>query len=93
MTKERRIIFGLDDIVAVRVRCTHEGCDGDTVINLNGNKALYLPTGCAVCNQSWRFRKTPVEAEFLKALSTIRAGMNGSIELRFELNDDGPERS
>ena len=72
MTRERRIIFDLNDIVAVRIGCAHKDCGGETVISLNSDKAGLLPNGCTVCNRSWVFIDPPLEAEFLSSLNLIR---------------------
>ena len=92
MTRERRIVFGLNDIISVRIGCLHEDCGGEAVIDLNSDKAGTMPSACTVCNRPWIIRGRPIEAGFLSSLDLIRKSENQSFRLLFELNDDSPDR-
>ena len=49
MTRETRIVFGLEDLVSVRFQCSK--CQGELVQHLNGLH-WYLPGFCPMCQVS-----------------------------------------
>ena len=51
MTKEQRILFGVSDIAAVRVRCASENCQGEMIIDLDGINNRELLAGCPFCHE------------------------------------------
>ena len=92
MTKERRIIFDLNDIVAIRVKCVK--CKGESILDLSERTAQYLQSGCQVCNSNWfNPRDETPESILVRLISGHRTEDEKSIRLLFELNDDGPERA
>lgn len=92
MTKERRIIFDLNDIVSIRVKCVK--CKGETVLDLTDRKTQYLPAECSSCHVN---RHNPMvessDAALVRLVSGHRIEDEKSVRLLFELNDDGPERA
>ena len=96
MTKEQRIIFGVSDIAAVRVRCTSDNCQGEMIIGLNGINNRELRGGCPFCHAPWIAdpRKSSPEADLIHAINLIRERSHQPrVSLLFELDDDGPESS
>ena len=92
MMKERRIIFDLNDIVSIRVKCVK--CKGEAVLDLSEGTTQYLRDGCPVCNGNWfNPRDEPPEAILVRLISGHRIEDEKSIRLLFELNDDEPERT
>ena len=92
MTKEKRIIFELNDLVAIRIKCVK--CKGETILDLGKRTTQYLPSGCSVCNSTWyNPRDDSPEATLVELISGHRIEDEKSIRLRFELpDDDEPDR-
>ena len=92
MTKEKRIIFDLNDLVSIRVKCIK--CKGETILDLRKRTTQYLPNGCSVCNSTWSNpRDEPPEATLVELISGHRIENEKSIRLLFELpDDDEPDR-
>ena len=96
MTKEQRVIFGVSDIAAVRVRCTSDNCQGEMIIGLDGINNRELRGGCPFCNAPWiaNPKQSSPEADLIHAINLIRdRSHQPRVSLLFELDDDGPERS
>ena len=99
MAKQRRNIFDLSDIVAVRIRSCK--CMREILIDLSG-KRYDLPDRCPFCNTEWNLlagtmgNPQPIklaEGGLLDLINTIRNDSHQSrVELLFEISDDGPER-
>ena len=89
MNKERRIIFDLNDIVSIRVKCIK--CGTEIVLDMTGGREQYLPSGCSFCNRNWvNDRKESREAALVRLISGHRETEDDAIRLLFELND-GPD--
>ena len=96
MTKEQRILFGVSDIAAVRVRCASENCQGEMIIDLDGINNRELLAGCPFCHEPWiaNPNKSSPEADLIHAINLIRdRSHQPRVSLLFELDDNGPESS
>ena len=96
MTKEQRIIFGVSDLAAVRIKCASDNCQGEMIIGLDGINNRELQNGCPFCHVPWIAdpRKSSPEADLIHAINLIRdRSHQPRVSLLFELDDDGPESS
>ncbi len=86
--KESKIVFGLDDIQAVRYRCGWDDCKAEVVRPLNEcTKPIKM---CPSCNRNWTNGEAYSEThELLQAMQTVLVQRRNPVRLRFEL--DGKE--
>jgi|SRR5665213_2093344 len=92
MTFHRRLIAGLEDIVAVTFEC--QGCKAR--ITLGADKLKEVPRSCAACNVIWRvpisaevYPDVPASTALIQAIATLRilvreGQQNFKILLEFE---------
>ena len=85
MTKETRIVFGLNDLVGVRFQCFK--CQGEVVQRFDG-RHWRLPTSCPLCLDSWdeRDSRRPELDELLLMMRNLSDLPDPKISLRFELD-------
>ena len=86
MTKETRIVFGIEDLTAVRIECAE--CGGEAVHRLEG-RYMPVPDACPWCNRQWRHPPQPGEdlvRMFLELLRSLPEQRDPSVLLRFELD-------
>ena len=85
MTKETRIVFGLNDLVSVRFQCSK--CQGE-VVQQFGGRHWQLPTSCPLCLDSWNERdsRRPELDELLLIMRNLADRPDPKIKLRFELD-------
>ena len=93
MNREKRIVFEVGDIVAVRVRCNNGNCDQEVLINL-GNGGGFVPYECPspTCNTVWRIKgqmPPPHAVHLVETLIEMRGEKCGAADLpvRFEFRD------
>ena len=94
MVREKRIVFGVEDIKAIRVQCNNAAgtCRQELVLHLENGEVL--PRNCPSCGSYWKLERPVESPEFilLEMLRQIRArSENGNVSkvvLRLELNDD-----
>ena len=87
MVKQTRIIFGIDDITSVRVKCNN--CDGELVFQLD--KTLSLPLACPQCRSSWSMVSDQrfVEIRLLTQLqNSLRSADSSPVNILFEMEDE-----
>ena len=65
MVKETRILFGIDDIVALRIGCSK--CKGEIVIKLDSG--VRIPEVCPQCDERWSDGRSRIVAESVKVMS------------------------
>ena len=85
MTKETRIVFGLNDLVSVRLQCSK--CQGEVVQRFDG-RHWRLPTSCPLCLARWDerdSRRTELD-ELLLMMRNLCDRPDSNISLRFELD-------
>ncbi len=85
MTKETRIVFGLNDLVSVRFQCSK--CQGEVVQRFDG-RHWRLPLACPLCLDSWDerdSRRTELD-ELLLMMRNLSDRPDPHISLRFELD-------
>ena len=85
MTKETRIVFGLNDLVSVRFQCSK--CQGEVVQRFDG-RHWRLPLACPWCLDSWDerdSRRTELD-ELLLMMRNLTDQPDSNISLRFELD-------
>ena len=83
MTKETRIVFDLQDVRAVRIRC--ESCGEITLSSLSPTMRL-LPSDCTWCGTIWQSDLTRQERNFLQAMVNMRDQKGGAVRLSLELD-------
>ena len=86
MTKEARIVFGLNDLVSVRFHCSK--CQGEVVQRFDG-RHYRLPTSCPLCLARWDerdSRRTELD-ELLLMMRNLCDRPDPKISLRFELDE------
>ena len=85
MTKETRIVFGLNDLVSVRFQCSK--CQGEVVQRFDG-RHWRLPTSCPLCLDSWdeRDSRRPELDELLLMMRNLCDRPDTKISLRFKLD-------
>ena len=91
MAKERKILFDLSEVTAVRLKCKEESCKGEIV--LDPNRGQVMPTTCPLCRLTWIYREVPAESTLIDSINAIRGNGDGPVDLFIELKDDGPERA
>ena len=85
MTKEARIVFGLNDLVGVRFQCSK--CQGEVVQRFDGRHCR-LPLACPLCLARWDerdSRRTECD-ELLLMMRNLCDRPDPHIDLRFELD-------
>ena len=88
MVKEKRILFGLEDIRAIRLRCT--GCGGDVLLPRGKPN---VPEACPSCDLAWLNAESDelsAEQAMVGALSRIvslRQRGRRSVEIVLEADD------
>lgn len=90
MTKETRIVFGLEDLVSVRFQCAK--CQGEIVQRLNGCH-WYLPGFCPMCQVSLDKEMVDRDGmdELVLLVRRLSKGADPKIKLRFELDGSAVE--
>ena len=91
MNREKRVIFEVGDIVAVRVQCNNGNGDQEVLINL-GNGGGFVPYECPTCNQPWRIKDqipSPPAVRLVETLIEMRGEKRGAADLpvRLEYRD------
>lgn len=88
MAKERRIVFGLDDIRAIKITCEH--CKQELSHTFQTKCLKKLPDRCPWCNYHWEsfgLKKGKLE-EFRKFFQEPPLGEAISIQLELYSDDD-----
>ena len=85
MTKERRIVFDVSDITAVRIKCLR--CKHENLIDIEERKTYSVPNNCPHCNEPWNHSYL-AEADLTRALYGVRAAPSSKMSLRLEMKDD-----
>ena len=85
MTKETRIMFGLEDLVTIRVQCGK--CQGEMVQRLDGHH-WYLPGLCPMCHVSWDQEVVDRDGidELIVLIRRLSRGTDPKLNVRFELD-------
>ena len=88
MTKEHRILFGLDDLKAIRMRCCN--CHADLVLNLEDGLEPTMPLQCPSCYTKWvpNEREGSAETRLLHAVHLARKLGGSGVQTIFELEDE-----
>ena len=86
MVKETRIIFGVQDMVGVRLTCRE--CGNGATLTLRDS--IHMPTECPFCHARWRNGENTIPAQRL--IDAVRMALREDPELfpvtpQFELND------
>lgn len=77
MSREARFIFGIGDILSVRVSCTAEECQNEMVYRVSEERSVYLE--CTPCREgSGLYNNNRPLERFLKL-------MRECTDIRFEL--------
>ena len=82
MVKETRIIFGLDDLHTVRVRCMR--CKGALTQKINA--AEILPDTCPLCHSDWRGQAAEHQRDLLAQMRRVLASTGSPIEMQLEID-------
>ena len=86
MVKQTRIIFGIDDIVNVRVQCRK--CRGEIICPLQ--RECNVPSQCPYCETSWRKNGGGfADDELIRQLRLSLRYADGPVNLSFEIEDEG----
>ena len=90
MTKEARIVFGLNDLVGVRFQCSK--CQGEIVQRLNGLHWC-LPRFCPMCEVSLDKEMVDRDGmdELVLLIRRLSKVSDPKIKLRFELDGSAVE--
>ena len=90
MVKETRIVFGLEDIQAVRFTCTNPNCRKDIGHKLSQGVSV-LPARCPWCQHGWSPNDDSVRAvnTLLEILAKLPKSEGKVVEVSLEL--DGEE--
>ena len=91
MNREKRVIYDLDDILAIRIRCNNNQCGQEHLIKL-GNGRGSVPVNCPSCLQAWRIagqNPEPYVVRLFETLILMRNGKTkeGDLLVRFEFED------
>ena len=86
MVKQTRIIFGVGDIISVRIQC--KGCQGEVICPLD--EKSHPPNICPCCGVSWRGPNTNdfVDAPLIDELRKTLRYSASPVNLLFEMNGD-----
>ena len=91
MVRQKRVLFGVEDIRAVRLRCG--GCGGDVILS---SERDWTPDVCPSCSRAWRSldsKEATAEDRLVSALTSLRALIakgRRSVSIVLEIdNDDG----
>ena len=92
MVKERRVLFGVTDIKAVRLRCG--SCCGDLLLpRTESGEAPGIPEVCPFCQMGWTPLESsgpPPEYRLVDAIYRVwraRQRARGSVSVVFEADD------
>ena len=90
MTKETRIVFGLNDLVGVRFQCSK--CQGEVVQRFDG-RHWRLPTSCPLCQVSLDKEMVDRDGmdELVLLIRRLSKVSDPKIKLRFELDGSAVE--
>lgn len=89
MVREKRVIFGIEDLRSVRLRC-HK-CGGDVILPPDRD---HTPDGCPSCDTVWRSLESgepTAEDRLVAALTGLRklvAKGKRSVSVMLEIDDD-----
>lgn len=89
MVKEKKIVFGLEDITSIRIQCGK--CAGVILLKLVANDmSPNIPPVCPHCQESWQHSGAgKVLAQcLLNELHRELRNTNGPVQFFFELDDD-----
>lgn len=85
MTKERMIVFGVEDICSIRLRS--KKFDGEVLVSMDRSDARMRDT-CPWCEQRWSCRSSFDERRLFDAIQQLKCEENRSgVEIVFELKD------
>lgn len=82
MTKEARVVFEPQDILAVRVQCVE--CKNEVVLSRNW-EGTFLPN-CPSCGKGWREADT--FSKLISALKAIKKSQGRAITVKLEISDN-----
>ena len=88
MVKETTIQFTLDDISAIRIRCTN--CPNEVVMR-PGKDCIQMPNACGHCNSSWvqGNDKSDITRQLVYYLGHIQQEVtHPAVHLQLELRDN-----
>ena len=85
MTKETRIVFGLEDLATIRFQCNR--CQGELVQHLDGLH-WYLPGLCPMCHVSWDKEVIDRDGidELVLLVRRLSRGAEPKLNVRLELD-------
>ena len=81
--KDNRIVFGLDDLVTVRLRCAK--CQGDVSQSLDATDTM--PDHCTLCLTSWGNGEGQAVG-LLRAIRRARREQDAPVTLRLEIDGE-----
>ena len=85
MVKEKRIVFEVEDVVKVRLRC---GTCNDEVVKRVDDAALGLPTHYPLCNTRWRMNGDSPTHDLLMALpKSVNRENKETVLVSFEMSN------
>ena len=80
MAKETRIVFGVEDIKAVRLWCSISTCNREVLVPIGSEP----PSACPFCYQGdWSRGRTH---QLFLALESLREHGAGPVSIRFEID-------
>lgn len=89
MVRQKRVLVGLEDIRAIRLRCG--GCEGDVILSSDRD---WTPDVCPSCDRAWRSldtKEATAEDRLVSALTGLRALIakgKRSVSIVLEIDDD-----
>lgn len=87
MVKETRIVFGLEDLQEVLVRCVN--CEGS--VSQRPNDPNPVPEECPLCKVSWRGQGRDDIVDVLRSLRRVVAAVSPPVRLQLVLDGEEPD--
>ena len=87
MVREKRAIFGADDICTLRAKCS--GCSLEVLISLDCRAAI--PFNCPHCDLAWQAHgPQSLERQLLETLVNLRdkSGKKRAVEIKLEILEE-----
>ena len=86
MTAERRLVFGTDDIRAIRITCGKTECGAEMLVDIEAN--VEMPRFCPHCNTRWsgRHNDQPADLDMLKYVINDLPRNEEGYTIRFEID-------
>ena len=88
MVKQKRLIFELRDLKAVRFRC--KNCGGEVTIDPAGQHRT-MPSKCPLCGQSWEQDAHETRLLWNQLQATINKESSAALVLEIDLEEAGGE--